>query len=111
VSTTRGSDREAQRRGAALALAFANHSLRRVTLAYGVGFSAEFGIWLELLIIAYAHGSSTAAMIMLLIQSVPSAALAPLIGSVVDRERPVKVMLAGYVLQALSIGAVVLAIS
>ena len=86
--------------------AFANSTLRRVGVAYALFGAAEFGIWLVLLVIAYAHGGSKAGMTMVLVQLVPCIIVSPFIGSFADRHRPSRVLRAGYGLQALTMAGV-----
>jgi len=90
--------------------AFANPVLRRVGFAYALFVTAEFGIWIALLVFAYRHGGSTAGMVMVLVQLVPCIALGPLFGALADRRRPSRVLLVGYGLQALSMAGVAVAI-
>jgi hypothetical protein len=90
--------------------AFANPVLCRVGFAYALFATAEFGVWITLLIFAYGHGGPSASMLMVLVQLVPSIALGPFLGALADRQRPSRVLCAGYGLQAVSMGAVAVAI-
>ena len=90
--------------------AFGNPTLRRVGTAYALFSTAEFGIWLVLLVIAYEHGGPTASMTMVLVQLVPCIVIGPFIGSFADRRRPSRVLGAGYGLQALSMAGVAAAV-
>lgn len=90
--------------------AFRNPALRRVGLAYALFVAAEFGVWITLLVYAYSHGGASAGTLIVLVQLIPCMVLSPFIGALVDRRRPSRVLRAGYGLQALSIGAVAVAI-
>ena len=90
--------------------AFENGTLRRIGFAYALFVTAEFGIWIALLVFAYGHGGATAGMLMVLVQLVPSIALGPFLGALADRRRPSRVMFVGYGLQALSMAVVAIAI-
>jgi len=79
-------------------------------LAYALFGSAEFGIWIALLVFAYGHGGPTASMLMVLVQLIPCIALGPFLGALADRRRPSRVLCAGYGLQAVSIAGVAVAI-
>ncbi|MGD0393502.1 MAG: cyclic nucleotide-binding domain-containing protein [Acidimicrobiales bacterium] len=90
--------------------AFGNPTLRRVGLAYALFATAEFGIWLVLLVFAYQRGGPTAGMTMALVQLIPCIVLAPFIGSFADRRRPSRVLAYSYALQAGSFAAVAVGI-
>ena len=90
--------------------ALANALLRRVGCAYALFVTAEFGIWIALLVFAYRHGGSSAGVVMVLVQLLPCIALGPLFGALADRRRPSRVLLVGYGLQALSMAGVAAAI-
>ena len=47
--------------------ASANSTLRRVGCAYALFVSAEFGIWITLLLYAYGHGGASASTTIVLI--------------------------------------------
>ena len=90
--------------------AFGNPVLRRVGFAYALFGTAEFGIWIALLVFAYRHGGSTASMLMVLIQLIPCIALGPFLGAIADRRRPSGVLRVGYGFQAVSMAGVATAI-
>ncbi len=90
--------------------AFENGTLRRIGFAYALFVTAEFGIWIALLVFAYRHGGATAGMLMVLVQLVPCIALGPFLGALADRRRPSRVLFVGYGLQALSMAVVAIAI-
>ncbi len=86
--------------------AFANPTLRRVGSAYALFGSAEFGIWLILLVYAYQRGGPSASVVMVLVQLIPCVLLSPFIGSFADRRRPSAVLRAGYGIQATTMAGV-----
>jgi MFS family permease len=90
--------------------AFENPVLRRVGFAYALFGAAEFGIWITLLVFAYGHGGPNASLLIVLVQLIPCVALGPFLGALVDRRRPSRVLCVGYGLQAISMGAVAVAI-
>lgn len=90
--------------------AFGNPVLRRVGLAYALFTSAEFGIWITLLVFAYSRGGASASTLLVLIQLVPCILLGPFIGAFVDRQRPSRVLRVGYGLQAVSMAALAVGI-
>ena len=90
--------------------AFGNPTLRRVGTAYALFATAEFGIWLILLVFAYERGGPTAGTTMVLVQLIPCIVLAPFIGSFADRRRPSRVLVNSYALQAASFAAVAVGI-
>ena len=90
--------------------AFENPVLRSVGFAYALFGAAEFGVWITLLVYAYGHGGASASVLMVLVQLVPCIALGPFLGALADRRRPSRVLCLGYGLQALSMGAVAVAI-
>jgi Cyclic nucleotide-binding domain/Transmembrane secretion effector len=90
--------------------AFGNPTLRRVGFAYALFASAEFGIWIALLVFAYRHGGASASTTIVLIQLIPCIVLAPFVGAFVDRRRPSTVLRIGYGFQAASLAGVAAAI-
>ena len=85
--------------------AFRNRSLRRVELAYGLFVGAEWAVWIVFLVYGYTHGGASAATTIALLQVVPTALLAPVLGMLSDRHGPKQVLLAGYVGEAASMAA------
>lgn len=93
-------------------LAARNGELRRLELAFAAFNGAEWGVWIALLVYAYSDGGgATAAGLIALAQLLPSALLAPALGALADRMRPGRVLFAGYLLQALTMGTLAGAIA
>jgi MFS family permease len=83
---------------------FGNPDLRRVGLAF-VGFNAaEWGTWIAILVVAYERGGAAAAGAIGVVQLIPAAIFAPFASLLGDRYRRELVLLAGYAIQALSMG-------
>src|SRR5688500_20382776 len=81
---------------------FGNPDLRRVELAF-VGFNAaELGTWVAILVFAYQAGGAAAAGAIGVVQLVPATIFAPFASLLGDRYRRERVLLAGYVIQALA---------
>lgn len=87
--------------------AFGNPTLRRIGSAYALFVSAEFGVWITLLVFAYGRGGASASTWRVLIQLLPCIVLSPFIGA---KGRPNGVLRVGYGLQAISMAAVAAAI-
>lgn len=103
------------RRGRAVASVFhaalRNPVLRRVGYAYALFGSAEFGVWIALLVYAYGHGGATAGMVMVLVQLVPCIVFSPFLGALADRHRVATVLRIGYGCQAVSMAGLAVAIA
>jgi MFS family permease len=83
---------------------FGNPDLRRVELAF-VGFNAaELGTWIAILVFAYEAGGAAAAGAIGVVQLVPAMIFAPFASLLGDRYRRERVLLAGYLIQALAMG-------
>jgi MFS family permease len=96
--------------GSVLRAASANASLRRVGVAFALFGTAELGIWIALLIYAFAHGGSRAGTAMVLVQLVPCIVLGPFLGSLADQRPPGRILAVGYAAQAIAMAAVAVAI-
>ncbi|HKQ00348.1 MAG TPA: cyclic nucleotide-binding domain-containing protein, partial [Actinomycetes bacterium] len=82
-----------------------NPGLLRVELAF-VGFNvAEWATWVSILAFAYGVGGAAATGLVALVQLVPAALVAPLAAIAGDRYRRERVLLTGYVAQALAMAA------
>jgi len=93
-----------------LRAALGNARLGRLLLGYLLFTGAEYGLWIALLVYAYDWGGASAALTMSLVQLLPSAVLAPVLGSLADRRSPGQVLLAGYVVLTAAIGVLTLAV-
>ena len=94
-----------------LAAAFRNRDLRDIGSAYALFSASEFGVWIILLVFAFDRGGVSAELLITVIQLVPCVLLAPAIGAVADRLDPARALLAGYGIQAATIGAVAVALA
>jgi hypothetical protein len=89
---------------------FGNPDLRRVELAF-VGFTAsEWATWIAILVFAYQVGGAAAAGAIGVIQLIPAAVFAPFASVLGDRCRRERVLLASYIIQALTTGAMAAAL-
>ena len=82
-----------------------NPILRRAGLALALYRIAEFGPWVAMLVFAYAQGGATAAGIVSFALLIPTALLAPVAGPLIDRFGASRVLVCGYAVQALAMGA------
>ena len=82
-----------------------NPGLLRVELAF-IGFNvAEWATWVSILAYAYEVGGAPATGLVAAVQLVPAALVAPLAAVAGDRFRRELVLLAGYLAQAVALGA------
>jgi MFS family permease len=87
-----------------------NPGLVRVELAF-IGFNvAEWATWVSILAFAYEIGGAAATGLVAVVQLVPAALVAPLAAVAGDRFRRERVLLAGYLAQAVTMGATALAL-
>jgi len=61
--------------------AFRNPDLRNLGFAYALFSASEIGIWIVLLVYAFARGGASAELTIILVQLVPCVVLAPVIGA------------------------------
>ncbi len=89
--------------------AFRNRDLLRLELAWAGFNSAEWGVWVALLVYAYTRGGAVAASAIALVQLLPAAILAPFLGALADRHRPGRILLAAYSIMAVGLVAIAVA--
>ena len=85
-------------------------ALARIELAY-FGFNmAEYATWMAILVYAYGLGGAAEAAVFSLVQLIPSGLVAPFAAYAGDRYRHDRVLLAGYLLQAVTLGTTAIAL-
>jgi MFS family permease len=94
-----------------LSAAFRNTNLRDIGVAYALFSASEFGVWIVLLVFAFDHGGVSAELLITLVQLLPCVVLAPAIGAAADWWDPARALVAGYGIQAVTIGGVALALA
>ncbi len=82
-----------------------NRRLARLVVSYGLFITTEYAIWIAMLVFAYARGGSREAGLVALAQLLPAAVLAPFLSTVADRRPPVRLLVSGYVTQAVGMAA------
>ena len=82
-----------------------NPALRRVQLAFLLFIAAVFGTWVAILVYAYGTSGPAAVGVVALVQLLPAAAFAPVSASMADRYPRERVLLAGYIWQAVAFAA------
>jgi MFS family permease len=79
---------------AAIGLAWQNGNIRRVELAWGAAIAAEWAHFVGLGIFAYRVGGTSAVGLVGLVRLLPAAVVAPIAGSVAERFRPERFLVA-----------------
>ena len=92
--------------GSVFKAVFRNPDLVRIELAWAAYNGADWAVWMCLLVYAYDTGGSAGLGAMALVQLIPCMLLAPYIGAYTDRQRPGRVLLAGYLITGISMAAV-----
>ncbi len=87
-------------RVAVLRRVLANRGLRRAELAFAGFTTAEFGVWVAMLVYAFARGGATTAAIVAVIQLVPASLVAAPAATIADRRGAAFSLRLGYILQA-----------
>lgn len=87
-----------------------NSRLGRLVAAYGAFIVGEYACWVAVLVFAFGRGGAAEAGLVAVAQLVPAAAAAPALAAVADRGSPARLLIAGYVAQAIGMGATVTAI-
>ena len=81
------------------------HSVLRLVVAYTAFAVCEFATWIAMLVYAYEQDGPTTAAVVAVAQLLPAAGVALLVGPLADRHSPAVVLVAGYAVQALGMGA------
>jgi hypothetical protein len=79
--------------------------------AYTLFILNEYSMWIAMLVYAYSRGGAPVAGVVALVQLVPGALLAPVFAALADRHSPVVLLAAGYLVQAVALGATAVAIT
>ena len=85
-------------------------ALRRITgafLAYSIG---EWATWVAIVIYAFGRGGAAEAGLVAFIQLVPTLVIAPISGTIGDRFPRARLLVAGYLVQAVVMGATAIAL-
>ena len=86
-------------------------TMRRLALACFGFISAEFGVWVAMLVYAYDRGSSQDSAIVAVVQPIPAIAVAPLAVAIIERQDSVRVLHFGCVALAAALAVTALALA
>jgi MFS family permease len=81
-----------------------NPSLRRCGIGFALFSAAEYGEWIAVLVYAYSKGGASASGLLAFAMLMPCVLLAPLTATFADRAQPGRVLVAGYLAQAIAMG-------
>ncbi len=91
--------------------AFRNRTLLLVELAWLAFNSAEWGVWLALMVWAYTYGGAAAASLIVIVQLAPSIVISPYLGAITDRARAGRVLFIGLLIMGVSMAALAAAMA
>ena len=91
--------------------AFRNRSLTLVELSWLAFNSAEWGVWLALMVWAYTSGGAVAASAIVLVQLVPCIFISPYLGAITDRARAGRVLFLGLLVMGGTMAALATAMA
>ena len=86
-----------------------NPGLRRCGIGFALFNAAEYGEWIAVLVYAFGHGGASASGLLAFAMLLPCVVLSPLLSTLADRYQPGRVLVWGYVAQA--VGMAVLAVA
>ncbi len=92
-------------RAAVLSRVLASRGLRRAELAFAAFATAEYGVWVAMLVYAFARGGATAAALVAVIQLVPAAIVAAPAATIADVRGSAFALRLGYAIQAAAMAA------
>ena len=89
----------------------ASPALRQVEIAFLLFNAVEYGTWVAMLLYAYGATGPSSVGLVALIQLAPAAVVAPLSANLADRYRRDRVLLGGYLVQAMAFGLTAVAMA
>ncbi|MGH3075118.1 MAG: hypothetical protein ACRDQC_09335, partial [Gaiellales bacterium] len=72
--------------------------------------AAEYGEWIAVLVYAFAHGGASASGLVAFVSLIPCVLLSPLLATYADRHQPGRVLVAGFLAQAIGMGLIAAAL-